>query len=154
MKKFSVYLFLLFAFSTNSFAAAALGFKKIIIPEAPPVASVMVAYMDITNNTQKTQQINSVSSPQFKRVEIHKMTMDNGMMNMQQLKTLAIKPGATVVLETGGLHIMLIKPLKPLKSGDKVELTFKLASGEVTIINTTVQKVDLTGSDAHKHHHH
>lgn len=155
MKKFYLYLLLLFTFSTGSIAAsAALSFKKIVIPEAPPVASVMVAYMNISNNTQKSQVIKSISSPQFKRVEVHKMTMDNGMMNMEQIKNLSIKPGATVVLETGGLHVMLIKPVIPLKDGDNVELTFKLASGEVTIINTSVQKVDLTESDSHQHHHH
>ena len=128
----------------------ALSFDKVIVPEAPPVASVMVAYMHIKNNSNKTQTITEVSSPQFQRVEIHKMSMANGMMDMKQVKALSIKPKQTVVLETGGLHVMLIKPVQTLKHDDNIEIIFTLSSGELTTINTQVSNVDLTNS--HQHH--
>jgi len=155
MKKLTSYL-LLIALSSITIAADkhSLSFKKITVPEAPPVAAVMVAYMDITNSSNKAKTIKQISSPQFKRVEIHNMSMSDGMMKMEQMQSLKIKPRATVKLETGGLHIMLIKPVKPLKHGDKIELTFKLASGELTTISSSVQKVDLTDSHKHHHHHH
>lgn len=127
-----------------------LSFNKIIVPEAPPVASVMVAYMNIKNNSNKTQTITQIMSPQFKRVEIHKMSMANGMMDMKQIKDLPLKPKQTITLETGGLHVMLIKPIKTLKHDDKVEITFKLSSGELTTINTQVSNAELSNS----HHHH
>ena len=128
----------------------ALSFNKIIVPEAPPVASVMVAYMNIKNNSNQTQTITRIMSPQFKRVEIHEMRMTNGMMDMKQIKSLSIKPKQTIALETGGLHVMLIKPVKVLKHDDKVEITFKLSSGELTTINTQVSNAELSNS----HHHH
>ena len=143
---------LFFVVSMNSVTAhglAAITFSDIVIPEAPPVASVMVAYMQIKNNTDNVKVISKISSPQFQRVEIHEMTMANGMMDMKQLKSLPIKANQTVILKSGGLHVMLIQPLKPLKHNDKVELTFKFSSGELTTINTRVQKTDLTQS----HHH-
>ena len=128
-----------------------LSFEKIIVPEAPPVSSVMVAYMNIKNNASKSQKIIHIVSPQFKRVEIHEMSMENGMMNMQQLKSLSIKPKETIKLETGGLHIMLIKPIAPLKHNDKVELTFELATGELTTVSTQVRNIDLTNKHQHQH---
>ena len=121
---------------------AAITFSNITIPEAPPVASVMAAYMHIKNNTNTKKILNEISSPQFKRVEIHEMHMTNGMMNMKQIQALTIKAQQTMILKPGGIHVMLIKPLKPLKHNDQVTLTFKFASGERTIINTHVQKTD------------
>jgi len=127
---------------TASQTPPAIVVEDVIIPMAPPAAPVMVAYMKLQNRSKKKQTITHVSSPQFKRVEIHSMTMENGMMNMQQLKSLSIQAKKTVVLESGGLHLMLIKPLKHLKEGTNVELTFKLISGELTTINTKVQRND------------
>lgn len=157
MKNIPLKLFILFAVASNialtSIANAgtvALSFEKVIVPEAPPVASVMVAYMNIKNNSNRKQTITEIISPQFKRVEIHKMSMANGMMDMKQLKTLPIQAKKTIVLETGGLHIMLIKPIKPLKNDDEVELTFKLLSGELTTVSTHVKQIDLTNT--HQHH--
>ena len=126
----------------TAYGLTAVTFSNIRVPEAPPVASVMVAYMHIKNNTNKEKTISQISSPQFKRVEVHKMSMANGMMNMKQLKALTIKAQQTIILESGGIHVMLIKPLKPLKHNDKVTLTFKFASGASTIINTFVKRTD------------
>ncbi len=131
-----------FANNTKNKTEATLSFNHVVVPEAPPVATVMVAYVNITNNSNTEQTINKIDSPQFKRVEIHNMTMKNGMMNMQQLKTLSIKAKKSIALEPGGLHIMLIKPLKPLKRGDHVKLRFRLLSGKFVSVNTNVQFTD------------
>ena len=128
--------------SPNKHNAATLTYKNIIVPEAPPVASVMVAYMKITNSSNKKQTIKHIHSPQFKRVEIHKMSMANGMMNMEQLASLSIKAKQSIELEPGGLHLMLIKPIKPLKDKNNVELTFELLSGELTTVNTQVKRIE------------
>ncbi|VAW94604.1 hypothetical protein MNBD_GAMMA23-2325 [hydrothermal vent metagenome] len=139
-------ILLLFTCSINLAIAqnrlAAITFSDIVIPEAPPVAAVMVAYMQIKNNTDNEKTISEISSLQFQRVEIHEMSMANGMMNMKQLKALTIKAQQSVTLESGGIHVMLIKPLKPLKHNDRVTLTFKFASGESTMINTLVQRIN------------
>lgn len=149
MKKITPYLVILFI-SLNAALAGdiqnktytPLIFKNIKIPEAPPVAAVMVAYLDIVNNNKLKQTIIKIDSPQFKRVEIHNMSMKNGMMNMQPVKKLSIRAKETISLKPGGLHIMLIKPDMPLKRGDDVELIFRLMSGEVATINTKVRYID------------
>jgi len=125
-----------------------LNFSKIVVPEAPPVASVMVAYMDIANMSNQKQTISSVSSEQFKRVEIHSMSMKNDMMTMERLTSLSINPGQTIALESNGLHVMLIKPKKTLTKGDKVELTFKLSSGEQITVSSYVKLIN-----NNDHHH-
>ena len=116
-----------------------LSFTKVSIPEAPPVAAVMVAYMTIDNKSHTEQTISKIFSPQFKRVEIHMMSMKNGMMDMKELKSVSINNNQPLVLESGGLHIMLIKPIKPLRDGDSVELNFELNSGELITITSSVR---------------
>lgn len=138
---FGSILFLAGSFNqATAHGPAAVTFSDITVPEAPPTAAVMAAYMQIKNNTSEDKTINQVNSPQFKRVEIHKMNMANGMMNMKKLDRLTIKAQQAIVLESGGIHVMLIKPLRPLKHNDPVTLTFKFASGESTMINTRVQR--------------
>lgn len=129
-------------------AKPALVFSDIIIPEAPPVAAVMVAYMNIKNVSSIKQNIIAISSPQFKRVEVHKMAMKNNMMTMKQIKTLSINAKQSIILKSGGVHVMLINPITPLKTGNSVELTFKLSSGELTTITSHVKSIELNN----KHH--
>jgi len=115
-----------------------LSYKNVLIPEAPPVASVMAAYFDVVNHTNKKQTITHVESPQFQNVEIHSMTMKDGIMRMKEFDSLSIKPKETFSLESAGLHLMLIRPTKRLKKGDQVILKLKLASGEINTIDTKV----------------
>ena len=59
-------------------------------------------------------------------VEIHSMTMKNGVMEMRELKTLALPAGKLVKLAPGELHLMLIDIKRQLKPGDKVPLKLTL----------------------------
>lgn len=121
-----ILLFILLLITGYSFAGQTLIINNIKIPETPPVAREMVAYMNIQNPTKQTLSINYISSPLFKSVEIHETTHKNGTMHMRRIKILSIKPGQTVKLQPGGLHVMLIKPAYPLQNGDKIELTMQL----------------------------
>ena len=148
MKNYPLIFFtsILFALSTqfvfaeklSSKLSKSLSFKNILIPEAPPVSAVMAAYFDIVNHTNKKQTITKVESPQFQSIEIHSMTMKSGIMRMHELDTLSVKPKETLSLESAGLHLMLIRPTKILKRGDKVVLKVKLSTGETDTISTKV----------------
>lgn len=147
MKNISVSLFFIFFVLSSVIAddkkkSETFLFNNVVIPEAPPVAAVMVAYMNIVNNSGKKQTITKIDSPQFKRVEIHNMTMKDGMMKMQQMTNVSIKKNKSLSLKPGGLHIMLIKPLKRLQRSEPITLKFKLLSGESVIVKTTVQFTD------------
>lgn len=63
------------------------------------------------------------SSPVSRSLELHIMKMDGGVMEMRQVKEIALPKGQTVKLEPGGLHIMFIGIKKQLKAGDKAPLT-------------------------------
>lgn len=99
---------------------------------------VGAAYMTLKSSTDAT--LVSATSPVSTSVEIHSMTMDNGVMKMRMLDSLPLPAGKPVKLEPSGFHLMLLGLKKPLKAGDKIEisLTLKDKLGKLEI-----QKVSL-----------
>ena len=67
-------------------------------------------------------------------VEIHSMSMENGVMKMRMLEELPLKAGKAEKLAPGGFHLMLFDLKKPLTVGENVNFTlsFKDAAGNIT----------------------
>lgn len=63
------------------------------------------------------------SSPVSKTLELHIMKMDGGVMEMRQVKEIALPKGKTVSLEPGGLHVMFIGLKGQIREGQKVPMT-------------------------------
>lgn len=109
-------------------------------PEAPPNARVMAGYMRVTNNTDKEILIKKITSPQFKTVEIHRTVHENGMAMMEWQLHIHVPVGKTTKLEPGAKHLMLIKPHKPLKAGDRIKLNLHLSNNQTQTVIATVRK--------------
>jgi copper(I)-binding protein len=144
-KNFSAALFGAMIFSASAFAESGIEISDTWIRSAPPGASVMAGYMKLNNHSQHTVTLESASSPAFKRVEVHRTTMRNGMMHMESA-TLTLEPNQEIVFKPGGLHLMLIDPKKPLQRGDMATITFKFSNGEETGVMATVRD-DEDGED-------
>jgi copper(I)-binding protein len=92
----------------------------------PRGASSGAAYMTIINTGKTPDKVNCVSSDASAQCQIHTMTMDNGVMRMRPVEGgLEIKPGETVTLAPGGLHVMLVNLKHPLEAGKSVTATLK-----------------------------
>jgi hypothetical protein len=63
------------------------------------------------------------SSPISNSVELHFMRMENGVMEMRQMKEIKLPKGKTVTLEPGDLHVMFIGLKNQVKPGQKVPIT-------------------------------
>ena len=101
----------------------------------PKGAASAAAYMTVTNNGKTLDRVNCVSSDASAECQIHSMTMDNGVMVMRPVEGgLEIKPGETVTLKPGGLHVMLVNLKHPLEQGSTVKATLKFdAAGSVDV---------------------
>ncbi|MGB2833948.1 MAG: copper chaperone PCu(A)C [Methylotenera sp.] len=97
-----------------------------------PGQSVGAAYLTLTH--AKNITLFAIDTEVAETVEIHSMEMKNGVMKMRMLKELPLKAGKPVKLSPGGFHLMLFDLKKPLKVGEKIELTlcFKDQAGEIT----------------------
>lgn len=62
-------------------------------------------------------------SPVSKYVELHYMKMENGVMEMREMKEIPLPKGQAVNLEPGGLHVMFIELKHQIRDGQKVPLT-------------------------------
>mgnify|MGYP003336813699 CR=1 FL=1 len=90
-----------------------------------PTAPSGGGFLKITNTGTAPDRLVSASSPTAAaEVQIHEMKMEGSVMRMRELENgLEIPPGATVTLAPGGLHLMLIGLVEPLKTDTKVPLT-------------------------------
>ena len=66
----------------------------------PRGANVAAGYMTIKNTGTEPDRLTGVSTPVAGKVEVHEMSMENGVMTMRPLASgLEIKPGETVELK-------------------------------------------------------
>jgi copper(I)-binding protein len=111
---------------------------------APLAGGTGGVFLTVVNGTAQDDRIIGGSSPAAALVEIHQTIDDNGIMRMRQLADgLAIPAGGRVMLQPGGLHIMLMNLAAPLREGDTVALTLVFEqAGERTL------QVPVVGMDA------
>jgi periplasmic copper chaperone A len=109
-------------------------------------------YLDIRSSTPA--RLLRAASPLAARVEIHNMTMENGVMKMFPVKALELTAGQTVKLAPGGYHVMLLDLKQQLKAGDSVPLTLTVerADKSVATIEVRAEVRDMAGGAAHKGH--
>ena len=118
-------------------------------PEAAPVARVMAAYMEISNKSKKDSYITAISSPQFKKVEVHSMYHKDGMMRMEKQDKLKLPSGKTTSLEPGGYHVMLFNPKKWYQAGSNLTVNITIDNKNTFKIVVPVIK-DQDGDQKHK----
>lgn len=123
------------------------------VRSAPPSAKVMAGYMKMTNHSLKTITLSDINSPQFDKVEVHRSVMHEGMMHMEKIEPLTLKSHQELVLEPGGYHLMLIKPLHAIAEGEQVHFNLSFDNGDKLSLMAEVrggeEKMDHGGG----HHH-
>ncbi len=103
-----------------------------------PGQEVGAAYMTL-KSAQDTTMIKAETTAAG-TVEIHSMTMNDGVMQMRKMDTLLLSAGKPAKLEPGGFHLMLFDLKKPLKAGEQVEFTlhFKDSAGKASEMKLSV----------------
>ena len=102
----------------------------------PKGAKVAGGYLAIENRGVQPDRLLSASSGAAAKVEIHQMSMQDGIMTMRPLDGgLAIPPDTTVTLVPGGDHIMFIGLTAPFEEDQRipVSLNFERAGMIETI---------------------
>jgi copper(I)-binding protein len=100
----------------------------------PPIASVGAVYFSITNAGRKADRLLAISSPIARQAEIHESRVVNGTLQMRPVESIECPPGATVRIEPGGLHVMLLGLTHPLAAGTTFPLSLRFRdAGSVTV---------------------
>src|SRR3984957_21104054 len=108
-------------------------------PGGPKVGG---GYLTIENKGSVPDRLIGGSADVADKVQVHEMTMNNGVMTMRPLdKGLTIDPGKTVKLAPGGYHLMLFDLKGPLKQGDKLPVTLEFEKAGKVKLTFDVQGV-------------
>ncbi len=129
-------LILTLLFPASAFAE--LEFSDAWIMNLPPTVPVRAGYMTIRNPGPGTLSIVSVRSEAFANVEIHRSFMQDGMMHMEPVDSIEIEADASVKLEPGGLHLMMMMPKEPTSPGDEIVIFVKLGDGSEQSLKMSV----------------
>lgn len=110
-----------------------------------PGQKVGAAYMNLDSAADLT--LIKVESTAAASVEIHSMSMKNGIMRMRMLETLPVPAGQTTRLAPGGFHLMLFDLKQPLKAGDDVPFTLQFKDKHDKLMTLKVSVPVKSGSD-------
>lgn len=150
---FLVRLALALALSAGALAAHAqsVEVKDAWVRGTVPAQKVTGAFMEITGKS--AARLVGAESPVAATVEIHNMTMQNGVMKMFPVEAIDIPAGKTVKLASGGYHVMLMGIKQQMKPGERVplKLTFELADKKRESVELSVEVRDITGARGHAH---
>ena len=110
------------------------------IKNLPASVSVRAGYLTLRNLTRQSVTIVGATSPHFASVEFHRSVSQDGMARMEAVPKLQIEVGATVRLEPGGLHLMMMQPALPTSPGELYRITFEYADGSRQSLQMEVRK--------------
>lgn len=124
----------------------------------PGGTKVAAGYLTITNAGKSADKLIGGTTAIATTVEVHDMTMTDGVMRMRRVEGgLEIKPGATVTLKPGGLHVMMLDIAAPLKQGEKMKGTLVFEKAGAIEIVYDVAAIGAPGPDGKAgsggHHH-
>ena len=112
----------------------------------PGGAKVGGGFVTIENKGTTPDRLIGATADVASKVEVHEMSMNNGVMTMRPLeKGLTIDPGRTVKLAPGGYHLMLMNLKNPLKQGDKLAIALEFEKAGKVQVSFDVQAVGAPG---------
>ena len=139
--------------AVSAHAGGGLVVKDAWIPEAPPVARVMAAYLQLVNGGAQEVVIVGATSGDFGHIEMHRTVEKDGVARMEAQPELAVAPGGRVTLEPRGLHLMLMEPRRTLRAGDTVDIGLRLKDGGTVQAAAEVRATVPAAGGGHDHHH-
>ncbi len=86
-------------------------------------------YLTIVNHDGTADRLIGVTSERANSVDVHQMSMENGVMQMRPAGELLIPPGGSLTLAPGGYHLMFTNPTPPFTLGESVPVTLHFEHG-------------------------
>jgi copper(I)-binding protein len=113
------------------------GFVRASLPGADNTS----AYMTLRNTGDAELVITRATTPLAAQVSFHSTMNHDGMVHMMGTDSLKIPAHKSLVLESGGTHVMLEKIAKAIAEGSTVELTLVMADGQRKTVSLPVKSV-------------
>lgn len=145
--------FAAFALSIGLSAPVLAGADEIVVENAWSRASIGTnrpgaAYMTIRNTGDEAVTVTGIRTDIAEMPEIHQTsTNEQGVSSMAPAGDIEIAPGASVALEPGGLHAMLMRLQQPMTKGESFALTLIFADGEEMSVEVPIYGIAARGPE-------
>lgn len=103
------------------------------VMESPPGASVLAGFATLRNSGDVPLIIRRADSPDFSAVEFHSLVRRDGMIRMTVDSSLTVPPHGTLAIKSGERHLMLFKPAKDFREGDRVTIRLFCSPGTLEL---------------------
>ncbi len=100
-----------------------------------PIAKSGGVFLQITNNGSEDDRLIAVKTDAARNPQIHTNIIVDGVAKMRELEDgIPVPAGETVVLQRGGLHVMLMGLTRPFLQDETITITLVFEkAGEITI---------------------
>jgi len=102
--------------------------------------AVSAGYMTLRNDGAGADRLLEVSSDVAREVQLHTSEMNNNVMRMRRVEAIDVPAGATVALEPGGYHLMLLDLKRDLAAGETVKLTLRFERAGTVEVDAPVHE--------------
>ena len=122
------------------------------VPSLAGVSNGAAYLRGIENQGDQPERLLSASSPVAARVALHHMALDAGVMRMREVAAIELPPHTVTLLRHNGpYHLMLMDLKRPLKDGDRFDLTLNFERTGSQTVKVWVQTPRDTAASEHKH---
>jgi copper(I)-binding protein len=115
-----------------------LNFENAWIRALPPGSMMTAGFGSLINAGDVDLEIGAFSSPVFGDVSLHQTIDKGGVSHMQSVPELSLAAGATLTLEPGGYHLMLMKPGQDVSDG--VQIDIEVADGTIFSFELPIER--------------
>jgi len=137
------------AAAANDYKIGALEIQQPWARATPKGAKTAAGYVAVKNTGSAPDRLTGGSLVGAGGAQVHEMTMDNGVMKMRAMPDgIEIKPGETVELKPGGLHLMFTDLKARLVKGQSVKGTLTFANAGSLDVEFAVEGMGATAGTA------
>ncbi|MET0255188.1 MAG: copper chaperone PCu(A)C [Luteibacter sp.] len=103
------------------------------------------AYVHFENRTPGALRIVGAESTDYGEAMIHRSSTEGGMGRMEMVDSVALPPNGKLDFTPGGYHVMLTEAKHPVKTGDRLTITFELSDGRKLPVSFVARPANATG---------
>lgn len=102
---------------------------------APLAGGATALYFRLESNQEVDDRLVEARSPASGSIEMHATMWDGDVAHMSPVEAIDLPAGDAIVIEPGGLHLMLVDLVAPLEPGDLVPVTLRFEqAGEIRVV--------------------
>lgn len=150
MRPFAYFAVAILAILSLGAQAGEMTISDSYVRAVPPGQPNSAVFMSINNQSAHDRSLVGAESPVADVVELHTHLNEGGMMRMRRIDRIELPAGEMVMLQPGGLHVMLLGLKQTLAPGALVDLTLIYNDGERVVIQAPVRRIEASQIPRHQ----